>query len=67
MDPIPQYFLGFKLKKGDINEILTEGGRITQKLGPVLRECHKKKKKSDFKNRMKTIASIQPALLEIIY
>ena len=60
-------FGGFKLKKGDINEILTEGGRITQKLRPVLRQCHTRAQNSDFKNRIKNVASIQLALLEMIY
>ena len=56
-----------QVKKGrNINETLSEGGRIIQKLRPVLRECHTRAQKSDFKNRIKSIASIQPALLEMI-
>ena len=57
-----------QVKEGqNINEILTEGGRIIQKLRPVLRECHTCTQKSDFKNRIKNIASIQTALLKMIY
>ena len=54
-------------KERNISEILTEGGRVIQKLRPVLRECHTRAQKSDLKNRIKNIASIQPALLEINY
>ena len=57
-----------QVKEGqNINEILTEGGRIIKKLLPVLRECHTRAQKSDFKNRIKNTASIQPALLEMMY
>ena len=57
-----------QVKEGqNINEILTEGARIIQKLRPVLRECHTRAQRSNFKNRIKNIASIQPALLEMIY
>ena len=51
----------------NINDILTEGGQIIQKLQPVLMECHTSAQKSDFKNRITNIASIQSALLEMIY
>ena len=30
-------------------------------------ECHTRAQKSDFKNRIKNITNIQPALLEMIY
>ena len=45
---------------------LIERGRIIQRLRPVSRECHTCTQKSNFKNRIKNIASIQPALLEMI-
>ena len=61
-------FVVVQVKEGrNISEILTEGGRIIQKLRPVLRECHTRAQKCDFKNRIKNIASIQRALLEMIY
>ena len=50
----------------NINETITKGDPIIQKLWPVLRECHNRDQKSN-KNRIKIIASIQPALLEMIY
>ena len=61
MAHIPQYSPWFKLK------ILTEGGRIIQKLPTILRVSRTCAQKSNFKNRIKNIASIQPALLEMIY
>ena len=61
-------FAVVQVKEGqNINEILTEGGRIIQKLRPVSRKCHTRAQKSDFKNIIKNIASIQAALPEMIY
>ena len=52
-------FSGVQVQEGkNINEVLTEGGRIIQKIRPFLRECHTRAQKSDFKNRIKNIASI---------
>ena len=50
-----------------MNEILTKRDRIIQKLWPVLTECYTRTQNNNFKNRIKNIASIQPAFLEMIY
>ena len=61
-------FAVVQVKEGqNTNKILTEGGQIIQKLLPVFMECHTRAQKSEFKKRIKNIASIQPALLEMIY
>ena len=47
--------------------MLTKGGRFLQKLVPQMREYHTRAQKSEFKRKVQNVASIQPALLEMMY
>ena len=51
----------------DSNTMLTEGGRVMQKLRSFMREVHNRVQKNDFKRKINNIAKIQPALLDMIY
>ena len=51
----------------DEKTMLTEGGRVLQKLRPQMRECHTRAQKNEFKRKVQNVSSIQPSLLEMLY
>ena len=51
----------------DKNAMLTEGGRLLQKLRPQMRECHTRAQKNEFKRKVRNVSTIQPSLLEMLY
>lgn len=46
---------------------LVEGARILQTCRPILKEYHTRAQRTQFKDKLNTIAKLSPALLEFIY
>lgn len=51
----------------NVAEMLTDGARLVQQMRPQLREVNTRAQKKMFKDKIRNIANIQPALLDFIY